>query len=62
MISQKFKVTSAQTTDCQRLFSKAKKSQQFAFSDIMDDSLPNWIKEKEDEAEKDLNLDEKTEF
>ena len=53
----------ATTTDCQRWFALAKKSQVFAFSeDIFDESLPKWIKEKTDDADKDLDLEEKTEF
>ena len=41
----------------------AKKTQEYAFPEhITDDQLPKWIKEKTDEAEKDLDLEEKTKF
>ena len=63
MMEKSFKVTASTTSDCQRLFAIAKKTQKFAFDEnIFEDSLPKWIKEKEDEADKDLDLQEKNEF
>ena len=60
---QKFKVIASSTADCQRFFALAKKSENYAFyNDFSLETLPEWIKEKEDDADKDLNLDEKTEF
>ena len=62
-LESKFKVLKSTTVDCQRWFALAKKSQEFAFSDVYsDDQLPKWIKEKIDDADKDLDLEEKNEF